>query len=84
MNQTEKLKMHSTVVTPIGTGVTIGRSFDWEEILVAFQHEDLNPEWLAEHSEIQGNPHLWVNREDIIENLGFETPAQLSKKRKPK
>lgn len=82
--QIERPKLYSTVITSIGTGVAIGRSPDWSEILVAFHHEDLSSTWLSEHPEIKGNPHLWVRMEDILETRNTVASVPPTRKRKTK
>lgn len=78
-----KPKLHSVVITTIGKGITVGRNDDWSQILVAFHNDELDKGYLEECPKM-GNPILWIDQSDIIEDLGPEYTIQTKQKRKRK
>mgnify|MGYP000933626788 CR=1 FL=1 len=78
-----KPKLNSTVITKIGKGIAVGRNEDWSQLLVAFHNDELDKGYLEEHPKM-GNPILWIDQEDVLEDLGTEYTIPTKQKRKRK
>ena len=76
-------KFLTTVRTTIGTGVVIGRSENYNEVLIGFNRDQMDPQWLEDNPGIQGNPNLWIELDKILEDLGaISIEARKAKLRK--